>query len=109
MHDLGAAVVVATVDLLDLEQLLADERIDAGLVAEDRAQLRNALLQVLELRLDLLAREAGEPREAEVEDRLRLDLGEREPLDELRARLVGVGCGADERDDRVDVVERDEV
>ena len=109
MHDLGAAVVVAAVDLLDLEQLLADERVDARRVAEDRAQLGDALAQILVLRLDLLAREPGEAREPKVEDRLRLDLGEREALHQLRARLVGVGGGADERDDRVDVVERDEV
>ena len=34
---------------------------------------------------------------------------ERELLHQLLARLVAVGGGADERDDRVDVVERDEV
>ena len=68
----------AAVGLLDLEQLLADQRVDPGRVAEDRAQLGDPLLQVGVLGLDLLAREAGEPREAEVEDRLGLDLGEAE-------------------------------
>ena len=57
-HDLGATLVGAAVGLLDLEQLLADQRVDAGRVAEDRAQLGDALLQVGVLRLDLLAREA---------------------------------------------------
>jgi len=37
VHDLGAPVVVAAVDLADLEQLLADERVDAGRIAEQRA------------------------------------------------------------------------
>jgi len=44
-----------------------------------------------------------------VDDRLRLDLGEGEARLELRPRFVRVGGGADERDDRVDVVERDDV
>ena len=80
-----------------------------GRIAEQRAQLLDALAEVLELRLDLLAREPGQAREPQVEDRLRLDLAEREALLQLCARVVGVGGGADERDDRVDVVERDEV
>ena len=78
-------------------------------IAEDRAQLGDALAQVLVLRLDLLAREPGQARETQIEDRLRLNLGEVEALDQLRARLVGVGGRADQRDDRVDVVERLEV
>ena len=48
--------------------------VDARRVAEDRAQLADPLDQVGVLVLDLLPREAGEAREAEVEDRLRLDL-----------------------------------
>ncbi len=78
--DLGAPVVAAAVDLLDLEQLLADERVDAGRVAEDRTKLGDPLLEVGELVLDLLAREPGEAREPKVEDRLRLDLREPEAL-----------------------------
>ena len=49
-------------------------------------------------------------REAEVEDRLRLDLGELETRScSCDARLVGVGGGADQRDHLVEVVERDQV
>src|SRR5262249_12039576 len=107
--DLGAPLVVASVHLLDLEQLLADECVDPGGIAEDRAQLLDALAQILVLRLDLLPREAGEPREAEVEDRLRLNLRELEAIHELRAPLVGIRSSTDERDNRVDVVERLEV
>ena len=65
--------------------------VDLRLVAEDVAQLGDPLLQVLVLVLDLLAREPGEPREAHVENRLRLDLGELELRHQLLARLVGVG------------------
>ena len=83
--------------------------VDPGRVAEDRAQLGDALLQVGVLVLDLLAREPGEAGEAEVEDRLRLDLGELEALHQAGARRVGVGRAADERDDLVEVVERDQV
>ena len=78
-------------------------------VAEDRAELGDPLLQVGVLVLDLLAREPGEAREAEVEDRLGLDLGEPELLHQPRARRVGVVGAADQRDHRVEVVERDQV
>src|SRR4029453_15346907 len=80
-HDLGAAVVAARVGVLDLEQLLADQTVDLGLPAENRPELADALLQVGVLVLDALALEPGEALEAEVEDRLRLDLGELEALD----------------------------
>jgi hypothetical protein len=61
-----------------------------GLVAEDRAQLRDALLQILELLLDALPLEPGERAQPQVEDRLRLELGELEALDQPVPRLVGV-------------------
>ena len=63
--DLGAAVVVAAVDLLDLEQLLLDQRrrSRAGSPRIARSS-RDPLLQVGVLVLDLLAREPGEAREA---------------------------------------------
>ena len=99
----------AAVGLLDLEQLLADQRVDAGGVAEDRAQLGDPLLQVGVLGLDLLAGEAGEPREPEVEDRLRLDLGEAEVRHQALAGRVGVVGAADQGDHGVEVVERDQV
>ena len=108
-HDLGAALVGAAVGLLDLEQLLPDQRVDAGGVAEDRPELGDALLQVGVLGLDLLAGEAGEPREPEVEDRLRLDLGEPELAHQPGAGRVGVVGAADQGDHGVEVVERDQV
>ena len=88
--DLRAPVVGLPVDLLDLEQLLLDERRDSRLVAEQHPQLGDALLQVGELVLDALALEPGERAEPEVENRLCLQLGETEALHQSRAGLVGV-------------------
>ena len=83
--------------------------VDPRLVAEDRAQLGDPLQEILVLVLDPLALERGQRAQAEVEDRLRLDLGELELLHQALARRVGVGGGADQRDHRVEVVERDQV
>ena len=85
-----------------------DEVEDVLLVAEQRAQLRDPLLDLGVLGLDLVRLERGELREAQVEDRRRLEDRELEPLDELVARGVAVARPADELDDRVEVVERDE-
>ncbi len=97
------------VDLLELEQLLLDERRDPRLVAEQHAQLGDPLLQVRVLVLDPLALEPGERAEPQVEDRLRLQLAELEALHEPVAGLVGVVGRTDQLDDLVEVVERDEV
>src|SRR3954454_23436921 len=107
--DLRAAVVLLAVDVLDLEQLLTEERVDPRGVAEDFAELRDALSKILEFRLDLFPREPGQSRKAKVEDRLRLNLRQVEPLDQLNPCVVGVAGRADEGDDRIDVVERFEV
>ena len=45
VHDLGAAIVLLAVDLAELEQLLADERVDLGRIAEQRAQLLDPLAE----------------------------------------------------------------
>ena len=94
--------------LLDLEQLVADQAVDARLVPEDRPELDDPLLQVGELALDLLPREPGEPAETEVENRLRLDLRQPELLLELLA-LGSVVRLADDADHRVEIVERDQI
>ena len=97
------------VDLLELEQLLLDERRDPRLVAEQHTKLRDPLLQVRVLVLDPLALEPGERAEPQVEDRLRLQLAQREALHETRPGLIGVVGRTDQLDDLVQVVERDEV
>jgi hypothetical protein len=106
---IGAPVVGLAVELLQLEQLLADQPVDPRLVAENRPQLGDALLEVPVLLVDPLALELRQPLEAEVEDRLRLDLAELELLHQAGAGGVGVGRPADQRDHRVEVVERDQV
>ena len=75
-HDLRSPIVRAAVNVLELEQLLLDERRDPRLVAEQHTQLRDPLLQVRVLVLDPLALEPGERAEPKVEDRLRLQLAE---------------------------------
>ena len=86
--------------------------LDHGLpyfVAEERAELSDALLQVVVLILDTLALETGQGPQAKFEDRGGLNLGKAEPLHELCARVVGIlGC-ADEGDDLVEVIECDQV
>src|SRR5205823_12523311 len=62
-----------------------------------------------DLVLDLLARQSGQAREPHLEDRLRLDLAQRELLHQAGPRHVPVRGRADQRDDRVDVVERDQI
>ena len=100
---------VFAVDLLDLEQLLLDQRGDPRLVAEELAELGDALLKIGVLVLDALALESGERAQPQVEDRLRLELAEPEALHQPGPSLVGVVGRADELDDLVEVVERDEV
>ena len=83
-------VVRLPVDLLDLEQLLLDERRDLPFVAEQHPELGDALLQVRVLVLDALALEPGQRAQAQIEDGLRLQLAELEAVHQARARLVGV-------------------
>src|ERR1019366_6487946 len=75
--------------------------------SEDRIEFLDERLHFLELLLELLDLEAGELREAHVEDRLGLLLGELEAPLQLGARRLGVGRAANDLDDRVDVVDRD--
>ena len=72
------------------------------------AQLADPLHQVFVLVADLVRLERGEAGEAHVEDRLRLQLGELEALDQAVAGGLGVARAADQLDHRVEVVERDQ-
>ena len=95
--------------VLDLEQLLADHVHQPLLVGQDRAQLGDALDQVVVLGLDLLAGEAGQGPQPQLQDRLGLDLGQPERVHQAVARGLGVLGGADQRDHLVEAVERDQV
>ncbi len=104
--DLGAALVAVL--LGQLAELLADDPVDQALVAEDLAQRLDLRHQLGVLLADLVRLEAGEALQAHVEDRLGLDLGQPELIDEAGAGDVRIGRGADQRDHGVEVVERDE-
>ena len=105
-HDVGAAVVV--VETPDLGKLGLDDAEDGVLVAEQRAQVADAGEQAGVLFLDLVALEAGELLEPQVEDGLSLRSRELEGVDERVARRLAVGSVADDADDLVEIVEGDE-
>ncbi len=104
--DHRAALVAEAVG--DLRQLLGDDREHARLVAEDRPQLADPLDLVGVLGLDRVGLQRRQLRQAQVEDRGRLDLRQPELRDEVAARRLAVARRADQRDDRVEVVERDQ-
>ena len=104
--ELGPAFVA--VALVELVQLLDDHGVDSLRIPEDRPQLADQLEQLGVLGADLVGLERGEPREAHVEDRLRLDLRERELLHQAGASDVRVVGRADQLDHRVEIVERDQ-
>jgi hypothetical protein len=106
VRDLGAALIA--VALGDLEQFLLDQAVDLVLVAEQLAQLANALDEVGVLALDRVGLERGQLLEAQLEDRLGLDVGEPKALDQALAGDVAVARRADQLDDLVEVVERDQ-
>ena len=92
----------------DLAELLLDQAQDALLVAEDGAQLLDALDDVRVLAADLVGLERRELRQAQVEDRRRLQLRELEARHQLGPGALAIARGADELDHRVEVVDRDE-
>ena len=105
-RDLRAPLVA--VALGDLLQLLLDQLEDHVLVAEQLAQLADALDLVGVLAADRVRLQRGQLLQAQLEDRLRLDLGQPEALDQAGARGVAVARRADQLDHRVEVVERDQ-
>ncbi len=76
--------------LLDLEQLLLDERADLLGVSQQGLQVPDPREQLLVLGLELLARELGEAPQRHVQDVVGLDLAELELLHQLGPRLLGV-------------------
>ena len=91
----------------DFAQLVDDDLHQQLVAGQDRAQPLDQLQQLGQLVEDLLALEAGEALQLHVEDGLRLDLAEAELRHQAVARLGRVLRRADERDHRVEVVERD--
>ena len=75
-QDLGAAVVAEAA--AELAQLVLDDRVDARLVGEDRAQLGDERDQLAVLLAHLVLLQRGQCAQAQVEDRACLHLGEPE-------------------------------
>ena len=104
-RDRGAALVAVLVP--DRGELVLDDAAQLHLVGEDRLQLGDRLRELVELVAQLLALERGQAPQRHVEDVRGLGLAEfvRRELQRL-ARRVGRLRTADQRDDRVDHVER---
>ena len=94
--------------LLDLEQLLRDDRADLLRILEQAFQVADPREQVLVLLLELGPGQPGEAPKRHVQDVVRLDLAQLELRHQLAPRLLGVLRAADHLDDRVEVVERDQ-
>ena len=104
LADLGAARGCET--LFDLEHLLFDDAAQEHAVLEHALEVGDALLELVQLVLDLLALQADQTAQAHLEDGLGLLFGKVETLDQAIGGLfVGLGR-ADDGDDLVDVVER---
>ena len=71
---------------------LVDDRVDALRRAEDVPQVGDPDAQLGELVDDLLALEAGQPLQLQLEDLAGLDLAEAEARDEAGVRLVGLAA-----------------
>ncbi len=105
VDELGAAVVAVLV--AHVLQLADDQLHQQPLAAENRAQPLDRLQQLRHLVENLLPLEAGQPLQLHVENRLRLELAERELRHQAVARFRNGLRSADQLDDRVEVVERD--
>ena len=95
------------VGLAHFGELVLDHRAELGVAREDRLELFDRGLELTELVAQLLALELGEPAELHVEDVVRLHLGELERRrHQARTGRFDVGGAPDQRDDRLDHVER---
>src|SRR5439155_27222016 len=88
--DPRSPVVSAAVDPLPLEQLVLDQPVDLRLVAEQRTQFGDALLDVAVLVLHALTLESSQCTQTKLEDGTGLQLREVEALHQRGAGGVGV-------------------
>ena len=93
--------------VLDLQQLFLDDAQKQTFVREDFAQLLDQLHQLRVFLFDLVAFESGQALQTHVEYRLSLNFRQSEAVHQLDLRFLAVLCGADQRDDLVDMVQRD--
>src|SRR5581483_712159 len=105
LDDLRPPLVL--VSLPDLDQLVLDDLPHQRLAAQHGAKILDLLEDFTVLLDEFGALQLRQALQAHVEDRVGLDLGERQPLHQTTARLVRRLSPADQRDHRVEVVERD--
>ena len=105
VRDLASAIVAVL--LRDLCKLVFEDVHADRLGTEDAAQLGDDLADLGQFSLDLFGLESGESSQTHVENRLRLTLGQLEPLLQLGRSDLGVLRGSDELDDLVDIVDGD--
>ena len=108
--DLGLALGVGLRGVLEpkLGEIVLDDRVDARGIGEDRLQLGDYLQELGEFRLELVAFETGKLIETHLENRIDLHVGKAEPLLQLHLRLVAVLRAADDRDDFIEIRDREE-
>ena len=105
VHDLGQPRV--PVLLLDLPELVLDDLQHQPLARQDLAEARDVLQDVPVFLEDLFALQPGQPLQTHVQDRLGLDVREREGRRQPRARLGRRRRAPDQRHHLVEVVESD--
>jgi hypothetical protein len=96
-------IAVLVANRLQLVDYDADEQLVVG---EDCAQFVDRQAELGQLVQNLLALEAGQPLQLHVQNGLRLDGREAELSDQARACLDGILRAADQRDHRIEVIER---
>src|SRR5262249_17907094 len=111
-RDLGALIddlraPFVGVQLLHLLQLLENDLVDLAFIPKDLAVTRDLLHGLGVLFEDLVAFEAGQALQTHVEDGLCLDFAELELLYQAALRGAWIRRLANQRDDRVEVIQRD--
>ena len=105
-RDLGAALVgVLAADLADL---VADDAEHELLIGQHASVVGNLLLQLGVLGFELVALQSGQALEAHIQYGLSLAFGQAEARHQSIAGILWRAAAADQRDDLVDVIERDE-
>src|SRR5207249_2465295 len=100
----GAALIAVV--FLDFLQFFDDQVLEHLVRSQDLQVLGDTALDVGQLVDDLLLLHAGQALQLQLDDGLGLSLREFEASDETFARLLGTGGGADQFDNRVEVLQR---
>ncbi len=94
---------------LDLPQFLDDDFVNFFFVGENRAQFSDQFKRLAVLVHDLAALQAGQALQAQVQDRLRLDLAQTEIAHQAFFGDFRIGRATDERNHGVQIVERNAI